>query len=86
VKKQAVWLILTMIMASRMPLDYSVDPQLRPNVNWSESVGSGSEGSIQKFNAPIYKTVYSVMNFLEKRNLDVTSQNGRFVLFYKVKE
>jgi hypothetical protein len=85
VKKQAIWLILAMIIASRIPLDYPGNPKFQQNINWSESVGSGSDGKVQNFNGPIYKTVYNVMNFLEKRNLDVRSQNGRFILFYKVK-
>lgn len=84
-RKQAIWLIIAAIFALKTPLEYYVSPKLQPNVNWSQSVHSSSDHNVQEFNAPIYKSVYSVMDFLEKRNLDIRSQNGRFILFYKVK-
>ena len=83
-KKQATWLILAMILTTNIPLDYSPSPKLQHNVNWSESVSSGSVGSVQEFDGPIYNTVHNIMNFLEKRKLDVRSQNGRVILFYKI--
>lgn len=83
-KKQATWLILAAIVVSTIPLGYSSNSRLQQNVNWSESIGSGSVMSAQEFDNPIYKTAYNIMNFLEKRKLDVRSQNGRFILFYKI--
>jgi len=83
-KKQATWFILAMVLAVNIPLENTQNSKLQQNVNWSESIGAGSDGSVQEFNGPIYKTVYNVMNFLEKRKLDIRSQNGRFMLFYKV--
>ncbi|AIF51872.1 hypothetical protein [Pelosinus sp. UFO1] len=89
-KKQAAWLILTMILASNIVIDCNKDvafsnSKTQENANWSESVGSSSINNVQEFNTPIYKTVHNIMTFLEKRNLDVISQDGRFILFYKVK-
>ena len=88
-KKQAAWLILTMILASNIVIDHNKDvassnSKIQENTNWSESVGSSID-SVQEFNNPIYKTVHNIMTFLEKRNLDVISQDGRFLLLYKVK-
>jgi hypothetical protein len=90
VKKQALWLILAMILAPNIVLDYKKDvalpnPKIQENANWSESVGSNHADSIQEFNGSMYKTVQDIMSFLEKRNLNVASQNGRFILFYRVK-
>lgn len=91
-KKQASWLILAIVLSSNTTLNYKKDvvpprPAVQQNVNWSESVGSVSadqdfEGTI--FNGPINNTVHSVKNFLDERHLDVTSQDGRVILFYKV--
>jgi len=83
-KKQAAWFILAMVLALNIPLDNMENSKSQQNVTWSESIGAGSDGNIQEFNGPFYKTVYNVMNFLEKRKLDIRSQNGRFMLFYKV--
>ncbi|MBC8016019.1 MAG: hypothetical protein H7X79_09805 [Sporomusaceae bacterium] len=90
VKKQATWLILAMILTPNIALDYKKDvafpnSKIQESTNWSESIGPGKVGSIQEFNNPMYKTVRDIMIFFEKRNLDVASQNGRFILFYKVK-
>ncbi len=89
-KKQATWLTLAMILASNIALDYRNDvafsnSKIQENTNWSESVSLGSAGGIKEFNSPMYKTVYNIMSFLEKRDLAVESQDGRFILFYKVK-
>lgn len=85
-KKQATWLILAVALASNIPLDYtSQNTKIQQNTNWSESVSSSSAGRVQEFRGPMYKTVYNIMNFLEQRKLDVRSQDGRFILFYKIK-
>lgn len=89
-KKQAAWLILTMILYSNTAIGYNKDVassncKIQENTNWSESVDFINTYNVQEFNAPIYKTVHNIMTFLEKRNLDVISQDGCFILFYKVK-
>lgn len=88
-KKQVIWLILAVLLAPNV-VDYKKDiaspnPKIQENTNWSESVASSRTDNIQEFNGSMYKTVQDIMSFLEKRNLNVTSQNGRFILFYRVK-
>lgn len=88
-KKQVIWLILAVLLAPNV-VDYKKDiaspnPKIQENANWSESVGSSRADNIQEFNGSMYKTVQDIMSFLEKRNLNVVSQNGRFILFYRVK-
>lgn|GEM_PF-2578803 len=86
-KKQAMGLILTMIVASNITLDYKKDvavpnSRTQADVNWSESIGSSN---VQEFNDPRYKGVYNIINFFKKKNLDIGSKDGRLILFYKVK-
>ncbi len=88
-KKQVIWLILAVLLAPNV-VDYKKDiaspnSKIQENTNWSESIGSSRADNIQEFSGPMYKSVKDLMSFLEKRNLNVVSQNGRFILFYKVK-
>ena len=83
-KKQATWFIMAMILTSNIQLDYSPSPKLQQNVNWSESVGSSHGSGGHKFDGPIGNIASNIRSFLEKRKLNIRSQNGRFMLFYKV--
>lgn len=86
----AICLILATVLTSGYILDYQKDvagnkTDVQQTVIWSESVSSETKqdfnGTI--FEGPLYNTIYSVKDFLEKRNLDVQSTDGRVGLFYK---